>query len=300
MRILELLRSRFSQALHGWVDQPQEHAQRIAVSREARFGEYQANLAMSLAKVLGKPPRDVAQQVMDRLQVDDLCASVEIAGNGFINLRLRDEWIIDSLRQMGQNPQLGIEGTKEPRTYVIDFSSPNVAKPMHVGHIRSTVIGDSLTKILRCLGHRVVTDNHLGDWGTQFGMIIVGYKHFRDDTAFQANPVAELSRLYRIVQSMIGYQEAVSQLPELKKAVDVKKGYWEKAIQQCAESSQDKSRIKAQAAAERSFREAVDNVDSVQAKIDAITNDPIQLQRAEQHPKTRRTSLARDRKTTRW
>ena len=103
--------------------------------------------------------------------------------------------------------RLGIKPVEHPRTYVIDYSAPNVAKPMHVGHIRSTVIGDALCRTLRFLGHNVISDNHIGDWGTQFGMILYGYKHFLDAEAYKKNPVEELARLYRLVRQIIEHQE---------------------------------------------------------------------------------------------
>ena len=134
--------------------------------------------------------------------------SPEIAGPGFINLRLRTGWMAGQLLAMVKDERLGVARVSTPRTVVLDFSSPNVAKPMHVGHIRSTVIGDSLARILRFVGHRVITDNHLGDWGTQFGMIIYGYKNFVDASAYQQEPVAELGRLYRLVRQLMDYQDS--------------------------------------------------------------------------------------------
>ena len=133
-----------------------------------------------LGKQLNKKPRELAAEVVARLDVADLCQPPEVAGPGFINLRLKDEWLVGSSRPRSTIRGLGVEPAAQPRTYVIDFSAPNVAKPMHVGHIRSTVIGDALCRTLRFLGHRVISDNHIGDWGTQFGMIIYGYKHFLD------------------------------------------------------------------------------------------------------------------------
>ncbi len=110
----------------------------------------------------------------------DICEPPEIAGPGFINLRLKDDWLVEQLAVASRDVErLGVPPAATPRTFVVDYSSPNVAKPMHVGHIRSTVIGDALYRILKFLGHRTISDNHLGDWGTQFGMIIYGYKHFR-------------------------------------------------------------------------------------------------------------------------
>ena len=108
---------------------------------------------------------------------------------------------------------MGVAPVAEPRTFVVDFSAPNVAKPMHVGHIRSTVIGDALCRMLRFLGHRAISDNHIGDWGTQFGMILYGYKHFLDAEAYRRNPVEELARLYRMTRQLMDEQ------PEINTAV---------------------------------------------------------------------------------
>ena len=136
----------------------------------------------------------------------------EIAGPGFINLRIQDDWIIDQLNLAVADERLGVPAVAEPRTYVVDFSAPNVAKPMHVGHIRSTSIGDALSRTLRFAGHKVVTDNHIGDWGTQFGMIIYGYRHFCDAEAYQEAPVHELARLYRLVRQLMDYHDGKARL----------------------------------------------------------------------------------------
>src|SRR5205085_9224681 len=112
------------------------------------------------------------------------------------NLRLQADWMAQRLFEMAGSDRLGVQPVDPRQTFVVDFSSPNVAKPMHVGHLRSTIIGDSLARLLRFLGHTVITDNHLGDWGTQFGMLLYGYKHFVDQAAFQADPVRELARIY--------------------------------------------------------------------------------------------------------
>ncbi len=208
MSILIELENRFRQALAGLTDDPQPFLEMLRRSQDAKFGDYQANFAMPLGKSLGRPPREVAAEVVQRLDVSDFCESPEVAGPGFINLRLQDEWIGERLGAAATDPRLGVAEASDPRTFVIDFSAPNVAKPMHVGHIRSTVIGDSLSRTLRFLGHRVITDNHIGDWGTQFGMIIYGYRHFLDREAYRAGPVQELARLYRLVRQLMDYQDA--------------------------------------------------------------------------------------------
>jgi arginyl-tRNA synthetase len=126
-----------------------------------------------------------------------------VAGPGFINIRLRDDWLARQLQAVAADERLGIAPADPARTYVVDYSSPNVAKPMHVGHLRSTIIGDALARLLRFLGHKVITDNHLGDWGTQFGMLLYGYKHFRDEAALKADPVKEMVRLYIQVRQLM-------------------------------------------------------------------------------------------------
>jgi arginyl-tRNA synthetase len=151
----------------------------IRVSGEERFGDYQSNAAMGLAKRLGRKPREIAQQLVDALTADPevaaMCEPFEIAGPGFINIRLTTEWMAATLNGIpagdGQD-RLGIEPTPEPETVVVDYSGPNIAKQMHVGHLRSTVIGDTIARILEFEGHRVIRQNHIGDWGTQFGMLI--------------------------------------------------------------------------------------------------------------------------------
>jgi arginyl-tRNA synthetase len=158
---------------------------------------------MGLAKLLGKNPRQLAQEVVGAVDLGPMAGTPEIAGPGFLNVRLDDAWIAASLRDMLSDDALGVTPPAQPRTVVVDYSSPNVAKPMHVGHIRSTVIGESLSRILAAIGHRVVRDNHLGDWGSQFGMILWGWKNCRDEAAFAVNPVQELARLYRRAQELI-------------------------------------------------------------------------------------------------
>ena len=141
----------------------------------------------------------------------DLCEPPEIAGAGFINFRLKKDFLARHLAELAADPRLGTPLAPNPRKILIDFSSPNIAKPMHVGHIRSTILGDALARVARFLGHDVVTDNHVGDWGTQFGKIIYGLKHFRDDPALTADAVPELVRLYRQVDALAAVDGEVLQ-----------------------------------------------------------------------------------------
>ncbi len=165
----------------------------VTTAQDVRFGDYQANCAMPLGKLLKRPPRDVATEIVAKLERKG-CATPRDRGSRVHQSEAERAWLTAQLQSAVADPRLSVTPVEKPRTYVIDYSAPNVAKPMHVGHIRSTVIGDALYRVLKFIGHRVISDNHLGDWGTQFGMIIYGYKHFRDDAAYQAKPVEELSR----------------------------------------------------------------------------------------------------------
>lgn len=196
MNISQAIEARFVAALSGLVEPPQEYAALIRQAQDPRHGDYQANCAMPLAKKLSQPPREVAQTIVARLDLGDMLQPPEIAGPGFINLRLRDDWVAAQLQRIARDNRLGIAPAQPPQTYVVDYSSPNVAKPLHVGHLRSTIIGDALARLLRFLGHKVITDNHLGDWGTQFGILLYGYKHLRDADAYDRDPLAELARIY--------------------------------------------------------------------------------------------------------
>ncbi|MGD9612539.1 MAG: arginine--tRNA ligase [Kiritimatiellia bacterium] len=160
------------------------------------FGDYQCNGAMAAAKVLRLPPRAVAEKAVAQLPKDGLLAKAEIAGPGFINLTLADAALARHLETVQADPLLGVPQPGAGKRLILDYSSPNVAKPMHVAHIRSTVIGDALKRIHRALGYEVLGDNHLGDWGTQFGILIMGYRNFLDPAALEAAPVDELQRVY--------------------------------------------------------------------------------------------------------
>lgn len=191
----------------------------IRPAGDAKHGDFQANCAMPIGKMVGQPPRAVAEAIVARADLSGLCQNVEIAGPGFINLKLDDDWMKQQLKRALADPRLAVDPVSAPKNYIVDYSSPNVAKPMHVGHIRSTVIGDALTRILNFMGHVAKSDNHLGDWGTQFGMILYGYKHFRDAAAFESDTIGELSRLYRLVRQLIDYHGSKAKLPELKSAL---------------------------------------------------------------------------------
>ncbi|MFZ4483166.1 MAG: arginine--tRNA ligase [Chthoniobacterales bacterium] len=174
----------------------------VMTAADTRFGDYQANAAMVLAKEARVNPRALAAKIAEHFDPGDVCDPPDIAGPGFLNFRLKPAWISRQLTVLATDPRCGVPATTDPRRIIIDFSSPNIAKPMHVGHIRSTILGDALTRIARFLGHDVVTDNHLGDWGTQFGKVLYGWKHLLDRAALERAPVAEMTRLYREVNAL--------------------------------------------------------------------------------------------------
>jgi arginyl-tRNA synthetase len=172
---------------------------RVRPCPDPKFGDYQTNALMALARERKVNPRTFAADIAARLHPDDLGARVEVAGPGFLNFHLHPAALVQTLQGAARGEHLGFTPAPRPRTIVLDFSSPNIAKPMHVGHIRSTILGDALARVFRLLGHRVITDNHLGDWGTQFGKLLVGWKQHLDGAALERDPVAEMERLYKHV-----------------------------------------------------------------------------------------------------
>ncbi len=168
---------------------------------DPKFGDYQSNALMALAKERKMNPRQLATEVVANLDVGEWCEKVEIAGAGFLNFRLKTTALAQTLEAAVRGEHLFFQKTTQPRMVVVDFSSPNVAKPMHVGHIRSTILGDCLARTLHLLGHRVVTDNHIGDWGTQFGKLLVGWKQQLDRAVLDRDPISEMERLYKAVNA---------------------------------------------------------------------------------------------------
>ncbi len=193
----ELLSARLRDALTACELDPARGE--VAQAADTRFGDYQANAAMVLAKEKKTNPRQLATDILAKLDVSGLAANPEIAGAGFINFRLEDSFIASAISSLTTDPRLGVALAAKPKKILVDFSSPNVAKPMHVGHIRSTILGDCLVRVARFLGHEVTADNHIGDWGTQFGKVIYGWKHFLNHEALEKDAIAELVRLYREV-----------------------------------------------------------------------------------------------------
>src|SRR5881394_302282 len=169
----------------------------LTPATDPRFGDYQTNVALILGKQRGEKPQVLAEQIVAHLDVDDICEPPVVAGAGFINFVLRPGAVAEKTMEVLRDERLGVAKAKSTQRIVIDFGSPNVAKPMHVGHIRSTVLGDALARIAQFLGHEVIRDNHIGDWGTQFGMVIYGWKNLLDRRSLQRDPLAEIVRIYK-------------------------------------------------------------------------------------------------------
>ena len=196
-----LLESRLRLALHTGAEADSEFSPKVSPATDTRFGDYQTNAAMILAKRDRKNPRQLAQEILGKLEVSDCCETPEIAGAGFINFRIKPSWLSTRFAELAGDEKLGVPSPKVPRKLVVDFSSPNVAKPMHVGHIRSTILGDALARIAVFIGHDVVRDNHIGDWGTQFGMLLVGWKSVLNQEALVSDPLGEMERIYKLISA---------------------------------------------------------------------------------------------------
>ncbi len=282
MNLLTEIRSRFEQALRGMTDEVEPFVAMVKPSQDPRFGDFQANCAMPLGKKLGRNPREVAAEIVEALDVADLCDPPEVAGPGFINLRLQDATIGKLTNDLIPDSRLGHTATERPRTIIVDYSSPNVAKPMHVGHLRSTVIGNAICRILSFQGHRVISDNHIGDWGTQFGMIIFGYKHFLDEASFESDAVNELARLYRLVNQLSEYHEAQASLPDLRTRIERQRSEIADATQES--SAKDKA-AKQQLKKKRAELAALEErASSLQMKVDTVNDNAELKQIADQFP----------------
>jgi arginyl-tRNA synthetase len=181
----------------------------VSPATDPRFGDYQSNAALVLGKQRGENPRKIAETIIANLAVTEISEQPSVAGAGFINFTLKREAVETKIAALLGDERLGVEKVSSPRKIVIDFGSPNVAKPMHVGHIRSTFLGDALARIAEFLGHNVIRDNHIGDWGTQFGMVIWGWKNLLNLESLKRDPIAELVRIYKETNERATKDEAV-------------------------------------------------------------------------------------------
>ena len=208
----------------------------VIPSRNEEFGDCQCEAAMKLAKELKTNPRSVAQQFKEKAVLPGFVEKIEVAGPGFINIHLKTTALADQLTAMQADKKIGVPNLGNNQTVIIDYSSPNVAKPMHIGHIRSTVIGNALDRLYRALGYNVIADNHLGDWGTQFGLIILGYREFADQEALKTAPVEELERIYVKSYNLSKEDEtwrdrAKAELVKLQQGDQENRALWEKFVE---------------------------------------------------------------------
>ena len=231
-----LLTSRLQAAFTAaGIDLPEGFTPGVVIASDTRFGDYQSNAAMILAKQLKTNPRALAEQIKAALQVEDLCEKITVDGPGFLNLTLSPAALAQRLSVIVKDDHVGVPPVEKPKTIVVDFSAPNIAKPMHVGHIRSTFIGDSLARVARFIGHKVITDNHVGDWGTQFGMIIHGWKTQLDQEKLKADPIHELVSVYKAVNAAAKADEAVlevckGELVKLQQGDAENLGIWKECV----------------------------------------------------------------------
>jgi arginyl-tRNA synthetase len=217
----------------------------LTQATDPRFGDYQTNVALVLGKQRGENPRALAEKIVAHLDAEDFCEPPAIAGAGFINFTLRQAAVEKQTLDILRDGRLGVAETESRRRIVIDFGSPNVAKPMHVGHIRSTALGDALARVAKFLGHEVIRDNHVGDWGTQFGMVIWGWKNLLDRHALQRDPLAEIVRIYKETNGRASKEPEVreacrQELVKLQAGDKENKDIWNECV---AFSTQDFERI---------------------------------------------------------
>ena len=202
--VIDILEDRISAAM-GVATGRDDCAAQVRSSTDPKFGDYQANGVMALAKKLKTDPRKLAESIVKNLNVDDICEPPETAGPGFINLRLKSDFIAERVLEIKAAPEnrLGIEQTRQPKTVVVDFSSPNIAKQMYVGHLRSTIIGDCICRVLEFLGHDVKRQNHIGDWGTHFGVLIAYLRLTHEDKLKKPDSVSirDLDKYYKNAQA---------------------------------------------------------------------------------------------------
>ncbi len=216
---IEQLKHQFEQALVAAFGSDYAGVDPLLVSAtNPKFGDYQSNVALSLAKQLGQPPRAIAEQLVQQLKVSDICELPTIAGPGFINLTLKPAHLEAQLSAIQSDPRLGVAAAKIPKRVVVDFSSPNIAKEMHVGHLRSTIIGDCIARILEFRGHDVLRLNHVGDWGTQFGMLIAYLRVAYPEALTTANALnlGDLVTLYRQAKQRFDEDEAFREAARLE------------------------------------------------------------------------------------
>ena len=237
MLLERYLESLGSEAIQKALDLDGPRPAMVRPTQDPKFGDFQINGAMPLGKELKKSPRELAQPIAEALAGVDAIEKAEVAGPGFVNIHLALPWIASKLTEaLRDAARDGVPAVEEVSKVIVDFSSPNIAKQMHVGHLRSTIIGDAIARILSFMGHDVVRDNHLGDWGTQFGLLIVGMREWGDENALQATPIPELERVYKLASERAGSDEAFAEraraeLAKLQSGDEQNRTLWEHFVE---------------------------------------------------------------------
>jgi len=236
MRIEAMLDRLAGSTIQEALDLEEPVAALLRPTQDPQFGDYQINAAMALAKKLKRSPRELAGPIAEALRENEAIASAEVAGPGFINITLEDAWIAQTIEAAAQDAARdGVPATGTPEKIVVDFSSPNIAKQMHVGHLRSTIIGDAIVRLLRFAGHEVIGDNHIGDWGTQFGLLIVGMREFGNEAALEEEAIVELERVYKLASARAKEDEAFAdaaraELAKLQSGDAENRALWERFV----------------------------------------------------------------------
>ena len=237
MLLERYLESLGSEAIQKALDLDGPRPALVRPTQDPKFGDFQINGAMPLGKELRKPPRELAQPIAEALAGVDAIEKAEVAGPGFVNIHLSPSWIASKLTEaLRDAARDGVPAVDEVSKVIVDFSSPNIAKQMHVGHLRSTIIGDAIARILSFMGHDVVRDNHLGDWGTQFGLLIVGMREWGEEDALQAKPIVELERVYKLASERAGDDEefaerARAELAKLQSGDEQNRKLWKHFVE---------------------------------------------------------------------
>ena len=221
LRIEKYIEEIFMQIINKIYSEKELRPIEISIATNEKFGDFQTNFAMMNSKIIGGNPRKIAENIVEAMEENGIIEKLEVAGPGFINIYLKDSYLGKYISKM-TTENFDFQDLDKDGEVLIEYSSPNIAKRMHIGHLRSTIIGDSIKRIFKFLGYTTVSDNHIGDWGTQFGKLIIGYNSWLDKAAYEKNPIEELERVYvKFAQESESHPELEDQArAELKKLQD--------------------------------------------------------------------------------
>lgn len=221
LRIEKYIEEIFTKIINKIYSEKELRPIEISIATNEKFGDFQTNFAMMNSKIIGENPRKIAENIVEAMEENEVIEKLEVAGPGFINIYLKDSYLGKYISKM-TTENFEFQDLDKDGEVLIEYSSPNIAKRMHIGHLRSTIIGDSIKRIFKFLGYTTVSDNHIGDWGTQFGKLIIGYNSWLDKEAYEKNPIEELERVYvKFAQESESHPELEDQArAELKKLQD--------------------------------------------------------------------------------